>query len=301
MLKPHLSVLLLTAKQWPHHVESESHSVMSDSLRPHGLYSLWNSLDQNTGVGSLFLLQGSSQPREWTQVSRNTGEFLYLLSHKRSPRILEWVAYPFSSGPSWPRNQIGVSCIAGRFFQFSSVQFSRSVIADSLQSHGLQHARPPCPSPAPRVHSNSYPLSQRCHPTISVVPFSSRLQSFPASGSFQMSQFFASGGQGVGVSASASVLPVNIQDWSPLGWAGGISLQSKGLSRVLSNYQGSLHHVRRRQVNDSVVTSLFFNLVKFSQNVHLWYLFMHLHRQPECLHPWCFWYKLLELCALKAA
>ena len=121
----------------------------------------------------------------------------------------------------------------------SSVRFSHSVLSDSLWPHGLQHARPPCPSPNPRVHSNSHPLSRWYHPTISssVVPFSSCLQSFPASRSFQMSQFFASGGQSIGVSASASVLPMNIQDWSPLGRTGWISLQSKGLSRVFSNTQ----------------------------------------------------------------
>ena len=118
-----------------------------------------------------------------------------------------------------------------------SVQFRCSVMSDSLQPHGLQHARPPCPSPTPRIYSNSCPLSQWCHPTISssVVPFSSCLQSFPASGSFLMSQFFASGGQSIGVSASASVLPMHIQDWFPLGWTGWISLQSKGLSRVFSS------------------------------------------------------------------
>ena len=120
-----------------------------------------------------------------------------------------------------------------------SVQFSRSVMFDSLQPHGLQHARPPCSSPTPRVYSNSCPSSRCCHPTISssVVPFSSCLQSFPTSGSFPMSQFFASGGQSIGASASASasVLPINIRDWSPLGWTGWISLQSKGLSRVFSN------------------------------------------------------------------
>ena len=119
----------------------------------------------------------------------------------------------------------------------SSVQFSCLVVSDSFQSHGLQHARPPCPSPAPGVYSNSCPLSQWCHPTISssVVLFSSRLQSFPASGSFPMSQFFKSGGQRIGVSASASVPPKNNQDWFPLGWAGWLSLLSKGLSRVFSN------------------------------------------------------------------
>ena len=101
---------------------------------------------------------------------------------------------------------------------------------------GLQHSRLPCPSPTRRVYPNSCPLSQWCHPTISssVIPFSSHLQSFPASGSFQMRQLFASGGQSIGVSASASVLPMNIQDWFPLGWTGWISLQSKGLSRVFS-------------------------------------------------------------------
>ena len=118
-----------------------------------------------------------------------------------------------------------------------SVQFSHSVVSNSLQPHGLQHTRPSCPSPTPGVHSNSCPLSQWCHPTISssVVPFSSHLQSFPASGSFPMSQLFTSGGQSIEVSASTSVLPMKIQDWFPLGWTGWISLQSKGLSRVFSN------------------------------------------------------------------
>ena len=117
--------------------------------------------------------------------------------------------------------------------QSSSVQFGHSVTFDSLQPHGLQHARAPCPSPTPEVHSNSCPLSWWCHPTISasVVPFSSCLQSFPASGSFQMSQLFQSGGQSTGISASTSVLPMNIQDWIPLGWTGLISLLSKGLSK----------------------------------------------------------------------
>ena len=119
----------------------------------------------------------------------------------------------------------------------SSVQFSCSVMSDSLRPHGLQHARPPCPSPTPQVYSNSYLSSWWCHPAISssVIPFSSCCQSFPAPGSSQMSQFFASGGQGIRVSASTSVLPMNIQDWPPLGWTGWISLQSKGLSRVFSN------------------------------------------------------------------
>ena len=119
----------------------------------------------------------------------------------------------------------------------SSVQFSHIVMSDSLRPHGLQHARLPCPSSAPRACSNSCPSSKWIHSTISssVVPFSSCLQSFPISGSFPMSQFFAAGGQSIGASDSASVLPMNTQDWSPLGWTSWISLQSKGLSRVFSN------------------------------------------------------------------
>ena len=121
--------------------------------------------------------------------------------------------------------------------QFSSVQFRHSVLSNSLWPYEPQHTRPPCPSPTPRVYSNSCPLSCWCHPTISssVVPFSSCLQSFPVSGFFQMSRFFTSGGQSIGVSASASVPPMNIEDWFPLGWTAWIPLQSKGLSRVFSN------------------------------------------------------------------
>ena len=116
-------------------------------------------------------------------------------------------------------------------------QFSRSVMSDSLWPHGLQHARSPCPSPTPRAYSNSCPSGCWCHPTISssVFCFSSCPQSFTASGSFPMSQLFASGGQSIGVSASASVLPMNIQDWFPWEWTGLISLLSKGLSRIFSN------------------------------------------------------------------
>ena len=124
--------------------------------------------------------------------------------------------------------EVKISCIN---------QFSRSVVSDSLRPHESQHARPPCPSPAPGGHTNSCPLSWWCHPAISssVVPFSFCLQSFPASGSFPMSQFFASGGWSIGVSAAASVLPMNIQDWFPLGLTGLISMQSKRLSTVFSN------------------------------------------------------------------
>ena len=120
--------------------------------------------------------------------------------------------------------------------QFSSVRFSRWVVSNSLRPHELQHARSPCPSPTPGVYSHSCPLSWWCHSTSSssVIPFSC-LRSFPESGSFPMSQFFTSCGQNIGVSASASVLPMNFQDWFPLGWTVWISLQSKGLSRVFSN------------------------------------------------------------------
>ena len=122
-------------------------------------------------------------------------------------------------------------------YQFSSVHFSHSVVSDSLRPNTSQHTRPLCPSPTPRVYPNPCPCSQWYNPDIScsVVPFSSCPQSFPASGSFQMSQIFAPGGQSIGVSASTSVLPMNTQDWSPLGWTVWISLQTKGLSRVFSN------------------------------------------------------------------
>ena len=125
-------------------------------------------------------------------------------------------------------------------------------MSDSLRPQRLQHTRLPCPSPTPRACSNSCPSSHWCHPTISssVVPFSSRLQSFPESGSFPLSQFFASGGQSIGVSASTSVFPMNIQDWFPLGLTGWISLQSKGLSRVFSKPQF-------KSINSSVLSFLY--------------------------------------------
>ena len=132
-----------------------------------------------------------------------------------------------------------------------SVQFSHSVVSDSLWSHEPQHARPPCPSPTSGVHPNSCPLSWWCHPTISfsVIPISSWLQSFPTSGSFQKSQLFASGGQNIGVSISTSVLPMNTQDWFPLGWTGWISLQPKGLSRVFSNTTVQKHQFFSAQLS----------------------------------------------------
>ena len=134
---------------------------------------------------------------------------------------------------------------------FTLVQFSHSVVSDSLWHHGLQHAKLPCPSPTPGACSNSCASSRWCHPTISssAISFSSCLQSFPASGSFPMSQLFASGGPRIGISASASVLPVNIQDWFPLGWTGWISLLSKGLSRVFSNTTIQKHHFFSAQLS----------------------------------------------------
>ena len=143
-------------------------------------------------------------------------------------RITDCIPFPIKNWSG--RLQHSVTRPLSDKLQFSSV-------AQSLWPYGLQHTRPPCPSVTPGIYSNSYPLSHWCHPAISssVIPFSSCLQSFPASGSFQMSQPFASGGQSIGVSASASVLPMNSQDWFPLGRIGWISLQSKGLSRVFSN------------------------------------------------------------------
>ena len=180
-----------------------------------------------------FVTPSTASPRllcSWDSPGKNTGVGCHALVH----------------GSSWPRDQTQVSCIAGGFFThwttweprwIISVPFSRSVVSNSLLPHGLQHAGLPCPSPTPRAYSNSYPSSQWCCPTISssVVPFSSWFQSFPVSGSFPVSQFFTSSGQSNGASASASALPMNIQDWFPLGWTGWISLQSTGLSRVFSS------------------------------------------------------------------
>ena len=147
--------------------------------------------------------------------------------------------------------------VDGNFIFPGSVQFSRSVMSDSLRPHGQQHTRPPCPSPTPRVYPNSSSSSQWCHPTSSssVGPFSSRLQSFPASRSFPISQLFTSGGQSIRV--SASVLSMNIQDWFPLGWTGWISFLSKGLSRVFSNTTVQKHqltsHLKPKEIKPNVL------------------------------------------------
>ena len=161
-----------------------------------------------------------------------------------------------------PGDQTNITCISdiagglftteplGKLIVEGSVQFSLSVLSDSLWPHEPQHVRPPCPSPTPKVYPNSCPLSQWGHPTISSsVPFSSSSQSCPASRSLQMSQLFASGGQRIGASASASVLPMNTQDWSTLGWTGWISLQSKGLSRVSSNTTVQKHQLFSAQLS----------------------------------------------------
>ena len=144
---------------------------------------------------------------------------------------------PDSKSKQTPSIRVIKRVYSSNYLQRCSVQFSRSVLSDSLRPHESQHARPPCPSPTPRVCSNSRPLSRWCHPAISssVIPFSSCPQSLPASESFPMSQLFAWGGQSTGASASASVLPRNTQDWSPSEWTGWISLQSRGLSGVFSN------------------------------------------------------------------
>ena len=150
-----------------------------------------------------------------------------------------------------------------------SVQFSHSVVSDFLRPHESQHTRPPFPSPSPGIHSDSCPSSWWCHATISssVILFFSRLQSFPASGSFPVSQFFASGGQSIGASASASVLPVNIKDWFALGWTGWISLLSKGLSRVFSNTTVQKHQFSSLQLSS-----------QSNSHIHTWLL-----EKPE---PW---------------
>ena len=142
-------------------------------------------------------------------------------------------------------------------------------MSNSLQLHGLQHARLPCPSPTPGVYSNSCPSRWWCHPTVSssVIPFSSCLQSFPASGSFQMRRFFACGGQSIGVSASTSVLPVNIQDWFPLGLTGLISLQSKGLSRVFYNTTVWKHQFFGAQLYSPALTSMISLLVPWNSDL----------------------------------
>ena len=165
---------------------------------------------------------------DWLDFLAVQGTLRSLLQHHSSKASILWHSAFFIVQLSHP-------------YMFSSVLFSCSVVSDSLRPYEPQHARPPCPSPTPGVHPNPCPLSRWCHPTISssVIPFSTCPQSFPASGSFQMSHLFASGGPSIGVSTSTSVLPMNTQDWSPLVWTDWISLQSKGFSRAFSQFESS--------------------------------------------------------------
>ena len=196
---------------------------------------------------AIFYSRRSARPRDWTQVSSITGGFFIIWATREAPKgglgftlnqgfyIHAWVSFHLSFKPkasfiNWERSFHRVwrkpeglcdalsSCCLSAGAQFSSVQFSPSVMSNSLWAQGLQQAKLPCPSPTPRAYSSWWLSSWWCHPTISssVMPFSSCLQSFPVSGSFPTSQFFTSGGQSIGVSASASVLPMNIQDWFPL-------------------------------------------------------------------------------------
>ena len=199
-------------------------------------YNLW--VIPTCMQAALFFHNEMLSPTSLTQLMFMISFTLFLQIYKNftnsSRELMKGIKKSQSDSPHWPRNLEQVNLSVPQFHHF---QFSRSFMSDSLWPHGLKHARLPWPSPSPAVCSNSCPLSQRCHPTISssVVPFSSCFQSFPASESFPMSQFFTSGGQSIAASASASVLLMNIQDWFPLGLTGLNSLQSKGLSRVFSN------------------------------------------------------------------
>ena len=212
-----------------------SRQAVSDSLQPYGLQSFWFPCHPLSPR-----LCSNSLPLSWwcyLTISSSAAPSSFAFNLSQHQGLFQWVG-SFTSGGQSIGASAPVSVLPMNIrVDFLSVQFSRSVVSDSLQPHEPQHARPPCPSPTPRVHPNPCSLSWWCHPAISssVVPFYSCPQSFPTSGSFPMSQLFASGGQSIGVSASTSVLPTNTQDWSPLGWTGWISLQSKGLSRVLSN------------------------------------------------------------------
>ena len=215
---------------------------MSDSLRPHGLQHARLACPSPTPR----VYSNSCPLHRWCHptISSSVVPFSHLQSFRGSGSFpmsqffcIRWPKYrSFSSVSgliSFRIDWLDLLAVQGTLKSLlHSVQFSRSVVSDSLWPHELQHARPPCPSPTPGVYPNSCPLSWWCHPAISssVVPFSSCPQFLPASGSFPMSQLFTWGGQSIRVSASASVLPMNTQDWSPLGWTDWISLQSKGLS-----------------------------------------------------------------------
>ena len=202
----------------------------------------------------------------WPHLNDISSEFNAFLTKKIQWEILvkkmNWITLLNTSSVNFFSYSKMLNC---SFSSVLSIQQTclLSVVSDSLWPHGLQYTRPPCPSPTPGVYSNSCPLSQWCHPTISssVVPFSSHLQSFPEPGSFQMSQLFSSGGQSVRVSASTSVLPMNTQDWSPLEWTGWISLQSKGLSRVFSNTTVQKHQFFVAQLS-----------LQSNSHIHTWLL-----------------------------
>ena len=194
---------------------------------------------KNTGVGSLSVLQGIFLTQVLNPGFLNCRQIFYCLNHQESPQginICDINSLHFYF-------KFLMTTKSGMKHYRSSVQFSHSVLSDSLWPHGLQHARLPCPSTTPGAYSNSCPSSRWCHPIISssVVPFSSCLQSFPASGSFPMSWLFTSDGQRIGGSVSESILPMNIKDWFPLGWTGLIFLQPKGLLRVFSNITVQKH------------------------------------------------------------
>ena len=239
-----------------------SHSVLSNSLwhySPPG--SPVHEILQARILGWVDMpsSRGSSQPRDRTQLSHISSRFFTIWAPREAQEY--WSGQPTPSPEELPDPGIKLGSPAlqlsyqgshsitmswkvssnkkeSALIHVTSVQFSCSVVSSSLWPHGLQHARLPCPSPAFGAYSNSCPQSWWCHPTISfsAVPFSSWLQFFPSSGSFPKSQFFASGGQSIGVSASVSVFPKNIQEWFPLGWTGWISLQSKGLSSLLQHH-----------------------------------------------------------------
>ena len=185
----------------------------------------WGPLDSLLRLSSVVALPSESLKNEKEGVAESWPRFHSSSRGKLLTTCCWLAAQVFSSWSSLPQDH------------FSSVQFSHSVMSDSLRPNDSQLSRPPCLSPTPRVYSNSCPLSQQCHPAISssAIHFSSRPQSLPASESFPMSQLFTWGGQSIGVSTSASALPMNTQDWSPLGWTGWLSLQSMGLWRVFSN------------------------------------------------------------------
>ena len=217
-----------------------SRSVMSDSLWPHELQHIRPPCPSPTpGV------HPNPCPSSWW-------------CH---PTISSSVI-PFSCPQSFP-GSFQMSQLLSSGVSFSSVQFSHSVVSNSLQPHEAQHTRNPCPSPSPGVHWNSHPLSWWCHPAISssIVPFSSCLQSLPASESFPVSQPFTWGGQSTGVSALASVLPKNTQGWSPLEWTGWISLQAKGISRVFSKTTVQKHQLFGAQISS-----------QSNSHIHTWLL-----------------------------